>query len=338
MSLIYETETAALPAIDACAGLVSGFAGVCVSQPFDTVRVRTQVMQRPVMQTFYGTVEAGVAVGLYRGVVPALCATTLVSTTVFTSLEFSKRTLSTLRDATTPTRAPLIDTFLSGCFAGTIVSMLTTPLHRIKVQLQARDSPAGRVTGHTVRAAASCFRLVLQKEGLRGLYLGWRTQSLSETLGRGVYFGTYEMCKRTFWLEGGSGTGGGTGSDIWRSSSGARDSVRDNLAVLEVHVPQEIQEIPLYGRFLSGAASGVVGWTVIYPVDVVKNRIQAQLVSTNVKATWIEITKQLYRQSGILAFYRGWSVVAVRALPVSSVALPTYDLVHKELSKRAHFY
>ena len=81
MSLIYETEIAALPAIDACAGLVSGFAGVCVSQPFDTVRVRTQVMQRPVMQTFYGTVEAGAAVGLYRGVVPALCATTLVSTT-----------------------------------------------------------------------------------------------------------------------------------------------------------------------------------------------------------------------------------------------------------------
>ena len=298
MSLIYETEIAALPAIDACAGLVSGFAGVCVSQPFDTVRVRTQVMQRPVMQTFYGTVEAGAAVGLYRGVVPALCATTLVSTTVFTSLEFSKRTLSTLRDATTPTRAPLIDTFISGCFAGTIVSMLTTPLHRIKVQLQARDSPAGRVTGHTVRAASSCFRLVLQKEGLRGLYLGWRTQSLSETLGRGVYFGTYEMCKRTFWLERGG--------------------------VLKVHVPQEIQEIPLYGRFLSGAASGVVGWTVIYPVDVVKNQIQAQLVSTNVKATWIEITKQLYRQSGILAFYRGWSVVAIRALPVSSVALPTY--------------
>jgi len=39
-----------------------------------------------------------------------------------------------------------------------------------------------------------------------------------------------------------------------------------------------------------------------------------------------EITKQLYAylQSGILAFYRGWSVVAIRALPVSSVALPTY--------------
>jgi solute carrier family 25 (mitochondrial carnitine/acylcarnitine transporter), member 20/29 len=303
MSLLYETETAILPAVDASAGLVSGFAGVCVSQPFDTIRVRSQVLQTSVLQTIRGTVALGAAVGLYRGVVPALCATTIVSTTVFTSLEFAKRSLSTLRGDSSTLKSPLVDTFLGGCFSGMVVSTLTSPLHRVKVQLQANNLN-GRHAGHTVNAAISCGKSVLKHEGFFGLYLGWRTQFLSETVGRGVYFGTYETCKRTFWLA----------------------------------EKEEQVNIPLYGRIISGAASGIVGWTVIYPIDVIKNRIQAQVIRNNVKLSWLEVGRSLYRDGGVLAFYRGWSVVMFRALPVSSIALPTYDLVHLELTRRNQFY
>ena len=307
MSLLYETETAILPALDASAGLASGIAGVCVSQPFDTVRVRSQVLQRSVMQTLHGTVEAGAAAGLYRGVVPALCATTLVSTTVFTSLEFAKRTLSTFRGTATPNKSPLMDTFLGGCFSGMVVSTLTSPLHRIKVQLQANDRSGVRPAGHTVCAAVHCGKSVLQHEGIKGLYLGWRTQLLSETIGRGVYFGTYETCKRLFW------------------------SKKDDVISGETSVP-------LYGRIISGAISGVVGWSVIYPIDVIKNRLQAQDISACAKLKWTKVATSLYRQGGLIAFYRGWSVMVVRALPVSSIALPIYDLVHLELARRNQLY
>jgi hypothetical protein len=319
MSLLYETDLAVLPFLDATAGLVSGIAGVTVSQPFDTVRVRSQVLQKPVLQTIYGTVEAGTAVGLYRGVVPALCATTMVSTTVFTSLEFAKRALSSVRGNPSTVRAPLIDTFLGGSFSGMVVSTLTAPLHRVKVQLQA-GVPAKSAGGHTISAAVQCARSVLKHEGVRGLYLGWRTQLLSETLGRGVYFGTYDTCKRFF----------------WKNSVHVEPHKRYNNSSGTSVVPsyRSIDDIPLYGRIFSGAVSGVVGWTAIYPIDVIKNQIQAQTVSAKTKSRWRQVVQRLYLQGGIAAFYRGWSVVVVRALPVSSIALPTYDLVHMSLQNR----
>ena len=343
MSLLYETETAVLPVLDASAGLISGIAGVCVSQPFDTVRVRAQVLQKPVLQTLHGTVESGAAVGLYRGVVPALCATTLVSTTVFTSLEFAKRTLSTLRGKSTPTASPLIDTFLGGGFSGMVVSTLTSPLHRIKVQLQANDprgtSTAPAAPGHTIRATINCATSVLRQEGIRGLYLGWRTQLLSETIGRGVYFGTYETCKRTFWLEETTRESGST-SGREDGRGGGRGGSRVGRGGVLLHTQQQEGEktVPLYGRIVSGAISGVVGWTVIYPIDVIKNRLQAQVISPGAKSKWLEVATRLHRQGGLLAFYRGWSVMVFRALPVSSIALPTYDLVHLELKRRNQLY
>ena len=271
-----------------------------------------------------------------------MCATTLVSTTVFTSLEFAKRALSTLRGTPSTSKAPLIDTFLGGCFSGMVVSMLTSPLHRVKVQLQAgsgtingergaatgvgnrnRGNISGRGGGHTIRAAINCGKSILQHEGIHGLYLGWRTQLLSETIGRGVYFGTYDTCKRLFWTNSiqNRPTIEGLGLESFKN----------------INKRQEDQ-IPLYGRIISGAVSGVVGWTVIYPIDVVKNRIQAQVVSSGTKAQWLKVAQVLYLQGGLAAFYRGWSVMVVRALPVSSIALPTYDIVHHELEKRNQFY
>ena len=39
----------------------------------------------------------------------------------------------------------------------------------------------------------------------------------------------------------------------------------------------------------------------------------------------------LYHNHGITIFYRGLSVMLVRAFPVSAIALPTYDIVHEYL-------
>ena len=87
------------------------------------------------------------------------------------------------------------------------------------------------------------------------------------------------------------------------------------------------------GRVASGAASGLVGWTVIYPVDVVKNRIQAQAVGAGAKVPWSTVARRLWATGGPAAFFRGWSVMALRALPVSSIALPVYDLTRMWLQE-----
>ena len=261
--------------------------------------------------------------GFYRGIVPPLLATSIISTTVFSTFEIVKRRLYEIQQTrhAAPTsmvamgsswllsqNLQLYSIFLAGSCSGFFSSFLTTPLHRVKVQLQTTTSY--QYQQHTVRSTVFCARRILRQEGLRGMYKGWSAQALSETIGRGVYFGTYETMKRLH-----------RGEDLIDSSSS--------------HHGRQSYDAPLSIRMLSGAVSGIVGWTVVYPIDVLKNRIQAEKISSKGHhrnmGSLLRTGAQLYRNHGASIFYRGLSVMLVRAFPVSAIALPTYDVVHEHL-------
>ena len=118
--------------IDSISGFISGIAALCVSQPFDTIRVRAQTIDNPakiishqirssstnnnnnksmtttnfninttrrnittsgghLYNTINGTFQGYGLLGFYRGIVPPLVATSIISTTVFSSFEMVKR-------------------------------------------------------------------------------------------------------------------------------------------------------------------------------------------------------------------------------------------------------
>ena len=343
--------------VDSVSGFVSGVAALCVSQPFDTVRVRAQTIDSPappivskvdntvpkqalrnffsqrgaattswtgghLYNTINGTFQGYGVMGFYRGIVPPLLATSIISTTVFSTFEIVKRRLYEIQQTrhAAPTsmvamgsswllsqNLQLYSIFLAGSCSGFFSSFLTTPLHRVKVQLQTTTSY--QYQQHTVRSTVFCARRILRQEGLRGMYKGWSAQALSETIGRGVYFGTYEAMKRLH-----------RGEDLVASSS---------------HHGRQSHDAPLSIRMLCGAVSGIVGWTVVYPIDVLKNRIQAEKISSEVHhrtmGSLLRTGARLYRNHGASIFYRGLSVMLVRAFPVSAIALPTYDVVHGHL-------
>jgi hypothetical protein len=321
--------------VDAFSGFVSGVAALCVSQPFDTVRVRAQTMdfsattllssatpstssaaaRTHLYNTIVGTSHGFGFLGFYRGFFPPLMSTTVISTTVFSVFGWTKRQMCTYSNARPGRRSdwlPLPLVFLSGSVSGALTSVLTTPIHRVKVQLQTSNTVRGtNVDGtHTLKSAVECTKRIFLQEGLRkGMYKGWGAQALSETFGRGVYFGTYEGMKR------------------WYVDSYGDEHMR------------EFDSIPLGVRMFSGALSGIVGWTVIYPLDVIKNRMQAETVGVGAERSKyrsiFQTARDLYANYGrnVKIFYRGLSVMLVRALPVSATALPVYDLVHKRLEE-----
>ena len=356
---VYHGTTRSL-FVDSVSGFISGVAALCVSQPFDTVRVRAQTIDSPappvvskaaldntnpkqalrnvlsqrgaatwtgghLYNTINGTFQGYGIMGFYRGIVPPLLATSIISTTVFSTFEIVKRRLYEIQQ-TRRHAAPaesiaamgsswllsqnlqLYSVFLAGSCSGFFTSFLTTPLHRVKVQLQTTTSYKHQQ--HTVRSTIICARRILRQEGLRGMYKGWSAQALSETIGRGVYFGTYEAMKRLH-----------RGEDLAASSP--------------PHHGRQSHDAPLSLRMLSGAVSGIVGWTVVYPIDVLKNRIQAEKISSEGShrsiGSLLRTGTQLYRNHGASIFYRGLSVMLVRAFPVSAIALPTYDVVHELL-------
>ncbi|MCJ1334998.1 hypothetical protein MMC09_000264, partial [Bachmanniomyces sp. S44760] len=88
---------------------------------------------------------------------------------------------------------------------------------------------------------------------------------------------------------------------------------------------------------LCGGLAGVVTWASIFPLDVIKTRMQTQLIpersaeqhsllavsqpsarSSGAQKGAIQIAKQAYQEGGINVFFRGLGVCSVRAFVVNA--------------------
>jgi solute carrier family 25 (mitochondrial carnitine/acylcarnitine transporter), member 20/29 len=148
------------------------------------------------------------------------------------------------------------------------------------------------------------FRDTVRTYGVRGLYTGGMITSMRDGFGYGWYFWSYELMKRL--LVG------------WRSHDPFAD-----VRASEV--------------LIAGGVAGVVTWLSIYPLDVVKTRIQTRSASleseglvsgkpvTRWKPSSMEVALDIWRESGLRGFYRGVGVCSLRAFIVNAVQWYAYE-------------
>lgn len=82
--------------------------------------------------------------------------------------------------------------------------------------------------------------------------------------------------------------------------------------------------------FMAGGLAGVAQWVVTYPVDVVKTRIQASAAG-GPGGGWMPTAMRIYREGGLMIFYRGVSASCVRALPLHATIFLVYEKVKTAL-------
>lgn len=100
---------------------------------------------------------------------------------------------------------------------------------------------------------------------------------------------------------------------------------------------------------LCGGLAGVITWASIFPLDVIKTRVQTQvlgealqqgaerqaLLQTHVLETRrqnsFEIARQAYRSEGAGVFFRGLGICSVRAFLVNAVQWAVYEYMMKVL-------
>lgn len=86
---------------------------------------------------------------------------------------------------------------------------------------------------------------------------------------------------------------------------------------------------------LCGGIAGVATWASVFPLDVIKTRLQAQTIhdnhntihperqpilqSNNRILSSVQLTKEAYQAEGMKAFYRGLGVCSIRAFIVNAV-------------------
>ncbi|KAK3825166.1 MAG: mitochondrial carrier domain-containing protein [Benniella sp.] len=91
-----------------------------------------------------------------------------------------------------------------------------------------------------------------------------------------------------------------------------------------------------YG-FLLGSISGAVGATVVYPIDLVKTRMQNQrskVVGELLYKNSIDCFKKVLKNEGVLGLYRGLGPQLVGVAPEKAIKLTMNDLVRRHLTDK----
>ena len=83
----------------------------------------------------------------------------------------------------------------------------------------------------------------------------------------------------------------------------------------------------------AGALTGMMMWGCLYPVDICKTRIQ---LDSFTQPKYTGGLKQVYNEiaaDGFKNFYRGFSPVAVRAVPVNAITFAAYEMAFDFIRK-----
>ncbi|KAK9777762.1 putative Mitochondrial basic amino acids transporter [Seiridium cardinale] len=159
----------------------------------------------------------------------------------------------------------------------------------------------------------SIAKSILRREGVRGLYFGGVVTALRDSIGYGFYFWSYELSTR-----------------MMVSSTKREMSFSEDAAKV----------------LLCGGLAGVATWASIFPLDVIKTRVQVQTLNPEVRSLMsdqitperrlgaVEIAKEAYKEGGIRVFFRGLTICSLRAFAVNAIQWAVYEGVMHELGER----
>ncbi len=153
------------------------------------------------------------------------------------------------------------------------------------------------------------FKETMRRYGVRGLYYGGGVTALRDGIGYGWYFWSYELARRI-------------------------------LLGRRTHDP--FGEIRAVDVLFAGGIAGVVTWVSIYPLDVVKTRLQTRGAGTGAEAESrpliagrhakrnvesVEVARDIWRENGLRGFYRGVGVCSLRAFVVNAIQWYAYEWI-----------
>ena len=272
---------------DFLAGTFGGIMGVMVSFPFDTLKVRMQTQPNPPI--YKGMIHCGKTMIADEGVkalYKGMLAPVSGAGAIKATLFASRRAIQTFLISSHPnTPLSIWELSIASCGAGFFASFVVTPVERVKVSLQASVNKSVASLG-----SFQCAKRLVATEGVfRGLFTGLTATVIREVPSYGVYFMSYEIGRRYFFkLQDGQVLQG------------------PKAAVL-------------------GAIAGVLCWLPVYPIDVVKSKIQAGK-GTDYKGIW-DCTVKTWRAEGNAAFWRGMTPTLLRAIPCHAAVFAGYEFL-----------
>ncbi|KAG7665456.1 YMC2 [[Candida] subhashii] len=280
---------------DLFGGTMGGIAQVLVGQPFDTVKVRLQSAPEGTysgsMDVIKKLIKNEGFAGFYKGTLTPLVGVGACVSVQFSVNEFMKRHFDRKYNG-----APLTlgEFFQCGAIAGFANGFLASPIEHIRIRLQTQTGETKLFNG-----PIDCAKKLYKSNGFtHGIYRGLTPTLIRESIGLGIYFATYEAL-------------------ISRELKKNKDWIRS--------------DIPGWKLCMFGGLSGYTLWIAIYPIDVIKSKLQTDsLTKPNYRGS-IDVFRDVFAKSGIKGFYKGFLPTILRAAPANGATFAVFELTMRLL-------
>ncbi|OHE98521.1 hypothetical protein CORC01_06142 [Colletotrichum orchidophilum] len=306
---------------DFWAGYISGAVGIIIGNPLDVLKVRLQArptaVSTPLPSSPLPSPTAVAAASYLRhfespaSLVTGSAAPILGYGALNALLFVSYNRTEAALNRALDVQPNLWTTWIAGAVGGLATWVVSTPTELIKCRAQLSSPPA---------SSWAITKDVWRAEGIRGLYFGGVVTALRDSVGYGFYFWSYEITTR--WM----GVGG--------------DGVQDT------NLKEEAAKV-----LLCGGLAGIVTWVSIFPLDVIKTRVQTQAFQPPSaerspllaaqgssqqpakRAGAMQVAREAYREGGMRVFFRGLTVCSVRAFVVNAVQWAVYEWAMYEMGE-----
>lgn len=293
--------------------------------PFGTAR---RIIQREGPMALYKGLTA-----VYTGIVPKMAIR-------FVSFEYYRDVLggwynsfntddgaitSVSVAATTAASMPPQVTFFAGLLSGlTEAILVVTPAEVCKIRMQSQYHSLmdpTQMTHMKYKNVVQTAALVVKEEGLGALYKGVVPTMLRQGCNQAVNFTAYNWSKKRVLA--------------WKKERAAADGDT-------THVVRSSEDITLdhWQSLLLGGLSGGMGPLVNNPLDVVKTRMQKQVIRPGTEPKYKSLVQScvvIAKEEGTLALWTGITPRLMRIMPGQAITFMTYEAVSKQMERYGMF-
>lgn len=299
------------PAINLVAGGTAGLFEALCCHPLDTVKVRMQIFKRNAEKGVKspGFIKTGRSIysqegflALYKGLGAVVIGIIPKMAIRFSSYEFYRTLLSNKETGHVSTGS----TFIAGVGAGiTEATLIVNPMEVVKIRLQAQHLNTDIASGVTpkYKNAVQAAYVIVKEEGFGALYRGVSLTAARQATNQGANFTVYSKIKEF---------------------------------LQEYH---GLEVLPSWETSCIGLISGAIGPFSNAPLDTIKTRLQKDKTSSNM-SSWariVTIGRQLIKEEGFRALYKGITPRVMRVAPGQAVTFTVYEFVRKHLESSGLF-
>jgi len=227
---------------------------------------------------------------------------------------------STASAAAEATSIPPQVIFFAGLLSGlTEAILVVTPAEVCKIRMQSQYHSLmdpTQMTHMKYKNVVQTAALVVKEEGLGALYKGVVPTMLRQGCNQAVNFTAYNWSKKRVLA--------------WKKERAAADGTISSGEITLDH----------WQSLLLGGLSGGMGPLVNNPLDVVKTRMQKQVIRPGTEPKYQSLMQScmmIAKEEGTLALWKGITPRLMRIMPGQAITFMTYEAVSKQMERYGMF-